>query len=63
MITNLRDLRIEKGISQAKVSELTGLSLNSIWKYDKGMNIPPIDSYIKYANAIGYDLKLVKKGK
>ena len=39
--TNIRGLRLKKGISQDRLSKLTDLSLNSIVKIESGKNKNP----------------------
>jgi transcriptional regulator with XRE-family HTH domain len=49
----LKKIRKEKGLTQKKLAELSGLSLNAIRKYESGERHPKIENYEKLQNALG----------
>jgi DNA-binding XRE family transcriptional regulator len=58
----LAEARRENNISQAKLKELTGLTQQTISRIETNSEISPsLKILLKYVNAIGYELKLVKK--
>lgn len=60
---NLLELRKEKGITREHISEVTGLNITTLWRYENDRIVPTIDNLVNYLNVIGYDLELVKKVK
>lgn len=58
----LAEARKENNISQAQLKELTGLTQQTISRIETNSDISPsLKILLKYVNAIGYELKLVKK--
>jgi DNA-binding XRE family transcriptional regulator len=58
----IAEARRNNNISQAKLKELTGLTQQTISRIETNSDISPsLKILLKYVNAIGYDLKLVKK--
>jgi DNA-binding XRE family transcriptional regulator len=58
----IAEARRNNKISQAKLKELTGLTQQTISRIETNSDISPsLKILLKYVNAIGYDLKLVKK--
>ena len=53
-------LRKEKGISQAKLSELTGIGSGHIARIELGRYSVGIDTLAKIAEALGYKIDFVK---
>lgn len=51
---NLKSIRLDKNVTQVELSEKTGISQQNISAYEKGKNIPLIDSAAKLADALGY---------
>lgn len=51
-----RKLRISKGITQAQLAKLTGLSQQHISKIEKGLVDPNYATLEKIANALGYKI-------
>lgn len=47
---NLRRLRISKGLSQTKLSQLLGLHRNSIGNYERGSREPNFETLVKIAD-------------
>jgi len=59
---DLADARRANNISQAKLTELTGLTQQTISRIETNSEISPsLKMLLKYVTAIGYELKLVKK--
>lgn len=52
----VRLLRNRKLLTQAKLAEIAGISLNSIQKYESGKNTPKIENLSKIATALEIDL-------
>jgi len=58
----LAEARRENNMSQAKLTELTGLTQQTISRIETNSEISPsLKILLKYVTAIGYELKLVKK--
>jgi len=58
----LADARRNNNISQAQLTEITGLTQQTISRIEKNSDISPsLKILLKYITAIGYELKLVKK--
>lgn len=59
----LKKLRKEKGISQAKLGEITGLNPRTIRRYESGEIIPPLKTMRKVFNVFGYktDYSITKR--
>jgi DNA-binding XRE family transcriptional regulator len=53
-------LRLEKGMTQSEVAEKMGTNKSSISRLECGENIsfPTLDTLSKYANALGYKVKV-----
>ena len=59
---DLAEARRGNNISQAKLTELTGLTQQTISRIETNSEISPsLKLLLKYITAIGYELKLVKK--
>lgn len=48
----LKALREEKGMDQTALAEVSGVSLNSIARYETGRNIPRADVLVSLANSL-----------
>jgi DNA-binding XRE family transcriptional regulator len=58
----LAEARRKNNISQTQLKELTGLTQQTISRIENNSEISPsLKILLKYINAIGYELKLVKK--
>ena len=55
--TELKKLRIERNMSQADLSKLTGIPQTSISDVENNRYIPKITTCLELANALGVDLK------
>ena len=54
----LREIRIEKGMSQEVLSEKLGKHVNQITVWESGTTNPRLDSLIAWAEALGYEFDL-----
>jgi len=57
----IAELRSEKGLSQAKLAELSGVGYSHIARIEKGYYSVGIDVLAKIAGALGVELDFVKK--
>ncbi|SCJ38520.1 helix-turn-helix domain-containing protein [Bacteroides cellulosilyticus] len=57
----IAELRKEKGISQAKLSELTGIGTGHIARIELGKYSTGIDTLAKIAEILEYKIDFVKK--
>ena len=56
----LRDARASKHLTQNELSAISGLSITTISNIEQGDGSPTLRSLIRYANAVGYTLKIKK---
>ena len=49
MGTKLKDLRIEKKLTQAQVAEIIGVAPSAISSYESGLRYPTYESLIRFA--------------
>lgn len=59
LITGLVKAREEKGISQKKLEELSGIKQPMIARIEKGKAVPNTDTLIKLLFPLGYTLAIV----
>lgn len=57
----IAEIRKAKGLSQAKLSELTGIAPGNIARIETGKYSTGIDILSKIANALGYKLDFTEK--
>lgn len=57
----IAEIRRTKGLSQAKLSELTGIAPGNIARIETGKYSTGIDILSKIANALGYKLDFTEK--
>ena len=55
----LKQLRKERGITQEKLADMTGLSVESISNIERGLFGPKFDNLEKIAAALEMDVKLL----
>lgn len=55
----LKQLRKERGITQEKLADMTGLSVESISNIERGVFGPKFDNLEKIAAALDLDVKLL----
>lgn len=56
MDNRIKELRLEKGLSQRKLSEKTGISQQALSLYEKGQRNPKIETWQKLANYFGVSI-------
>ena len=54
----IREARLRAGLTQTKLSELTGRERSVIARWEQGVISPPIDSLMQIIHACGFDLPL-----
>lgn len=59
----IRERRKELAITQPDLSELAGISKNTLYKLERGQGNPSLDVLTKLANVLGMELKLEVKKK
>ena len=57
----VRALRKKAGMTQPELAERVGVSVQSIWCWEKGINCPTADHLITMCNAMGYDIIIKPK--
>lgn len=55
---SLRDIRINEGISQAELSEMSGLTQMTISTIETGRRKPKIETVEKLAGCLGYEINI-----
>ena len=58
LIAMLREIRIEKGMSQEAVASLSGFGLIQIWNWEHYKTCPTLANVIRWADALGYEFDL-----
>lgn len=59
----IRQLRKEKGMTQAELAEQTGIAVNSVRLYEGGYRSPNLQTLMKLASALGVSLtELLEEG-
>lgn len=51
-MTNLKELRVKKGLTQAELAEKVGVSENTIQNWENGKTVPKGDNWNQYLNAL-----------
>ncbi|TVQ93495.1 MAG: transcriptional regulator [Bacteroidetes bacterium] len=59
----IRNRRKELKITQPHLAELAGVSINTLYKLERGQGNPSLDVLNKLAEVLGMELKLQIKGK
>ncbi len=54
-INGLRNSRMERGITQKELSQLSGIAITQIHEYETGYKLPPIQNYNKLAKLFGWE--------
>ena len=62
LIEILRAERCRQKIYQSVLSEDMGFGGNAVWRWEGGHGRPSIDSFIAWANGLGYEVVLKKIG-
>lgn len=63
LIGEMIALRKEEKMTQSELAELTGSKQQVISRIEKKENSPSLKSFCNILNALGYELKIVKRGK
>ena len=63
LIQEVVNLRKEQNISQNKLAELIGNKQQAISRMEKNEHSPSLKLFCNMANALGYDVKLVKQNR
>lgn len=63
LIGEMIALRKEKKVTQSELAEMTGSRQQVISRIEKKENSPSLKSFCNILNALGYELKIVKRGK
>jgi transcriptional regulator with XRE-family HTH domain len=58
----LKKLRLQEGVSVAKLSELTGVTFGTIYSLERGDKKPSLATASVLLEPLGYELKITKKG-
>jgi transcriptional regulator with XRE-family HTH domain len=61
LVGKLMAYRNQQKISQRELSEKTGVAQKTISRIENGVDLPSIETIIRLADGIGYELSLVKK--
>lgn len=60
--TSLRQIRREKGLSQERLAELTGLSTNFIGEMERGLKAPGLTVVVRLSVALGTSVQELLAG-
>lgn len=52
---DIKNLRTSKGLTQQELSRMTGISVNSLSRYERGLRQPTVEAVSKIAKALGID--------
>ena len=58
LIANIRTYRIQKGVSQRKLSKLSGVTQNIISRMENHLATPQFETLIKLAEALNLDVDI-----
>jgi transcriptional regulator with XRE-family HTH domain len=61
IVDQLRELRVANKRSQEDISYVTGYHRSQIMRYEALTHTPRLDAVCNWAEALGYELVLVKK--
>lgn len=61
--TRLRAARLEAGLSQAALSERTGIVQQAISRYESGTSTPSVDTLVRLADALSVSLDWLTGGR
>ncbi len=63
LIGEMISLRREEKVTQGELAKLVGSKQQAISRIEKKENSPSLRSFCNILNALGYELKIVKRGK
>ena len=58
IVKMLREIRVEKGISQQQLATRAGFGINQIWNWENNQTRPTLNNAIAWAEALGYEFDL-----
>jgi len=61
LLRRMRDIRIEARVSHLALGALIGVTYSTISRWECHRNTPTILNFEAWANALGYDVMLVKR--
>lgn len=59
----IRERRLALGTTQKQVSDLAGISVNTLYQLERGQSNPTIEVLVKIAEVLGMELRLEVKRK
>ena len=59
IIKLLREIRIERGMTQEELSQKLGKHVNQVTVWESGLTNPRLDSLLAWAAALGYEFDLM----
>lgn len=59
---DLREIRVKKGMSQAALAEVIGVTFQQVQKYEKGENRIPVVQLVRACVALKYPLQKLVDG-
>jgi transcriptional regulator with XRE-family HTH domain len=62
MVNFFKEERKRQRKSIKEISDISGVSISTINKWEYCGVMPTVDNFQKVLNALGYDLRIVKKG-
>lgn len=61
LVRDIRCLRQDAGLTQSELAELAGYGDTTVAYWERGKTDPTLRRFVDVANALGYDVKLVKR--
>lgn len=61
LVERIRELRKNSGLNQIELAEESGCTQNTISRIEIGAHRPTLRTFCSILNALGYELKIVKK--
>jgi transcriptional regulator with XRE-family HTH domain len=60
--TSLREIRKQRGLSQERLAELTGLSTNYVGEMERGLKAPGLSVIVRLARALDVSINELLRG-
>lgn len=61
LMSRLAEIRKDKGIFLKDIAKNTGVKVQTLGRYERGLKEIPLVVFEKYADCLGYELKLMIK--
>ena len=61
LVAEGKETRIKEGITQIEIAQKLGINQDKISNYESGKVSPRLDLFVRYLDAMGYTIKIVKK--